>query len=124
MERSSNNAFVSFEITTWCGWKRDDPYSVEESVAGIQTLLTFDDGADGVYSVHDSVKDVDWTTNGSPTFGAGKFGQAMVFNGNYRVGYNFQGDVSEDNFGVAMWFKGTGTGGLFNVDYAGRDRHL
>merc|ERR1719181_724683 len=124
MERSSDNQFVSFEISKWCGWERDDPYSVEESIAGIQALLTFDDGVDGVYSTYDSVGDYYWSTSGSPTFADGKFGKAMVFDGSYRVGYNLGGALSEDNFGVAMWFKGTGTGGLFNADRSGHDRHL
>lgn len=55
-------------------------------------------------------------------------GSAIIMDGKQRLSVNMNGEVSEDNFTVAMWFKGK-NGGLFSMDNVhqptiAHDRHV
>jgi len=69
-----------------------------------------------------------WATSmsGSSYGVAGQHDTALNFDGNDRIQVNAGGAVSENNFGISLWFKtsNTNAGGLFCVDYAGHDRHF
>jgi hypothetical protein len=94
------------------------------SANGMQAHYTFDGHWDA-----SSTGSHNWATSkhGSSYAVTGKHSTALNFDGNDRIEIHANGQVSETNFGVSLWFKTphSNAGGLFCVSLHGaNDRHF
>jgi hypothetical protein len=120
---SISATLVSDRTCTACPSGSFSDTSSLSSANNLQAHYTFD----GHWSAS-ATGSHNWATtmSGSSYSVAGAHDTALNFDGNDRITVHANGQVSETNFGISLWFKtsNTNAGGLFCVDTAGHDRHF